>query len=92
MQELNMLHVRRIELQDTLKKLQKCMNLLEEERAWQDIQDVMVLLQQHQAVVKVGVSPVVYQTVWQNVLPAMHICFCCCMLRKSLHESEIVPG
>ena len=42
-----MLHVQRLELQDTLKKLQTCMDLLEENRTWQDVENLRVLMQQH---------------------------------------------
>ena len=74
-----MLHVQRLELQDTLQKLQTCMDLLEENRTWQDVQNLRVLMQRHQAVVKEGATSALYQTVLRNVILAMHICLCCCM-------------
>ena len=61
--DLNMLHVQRLELQDTLKKLQTCMDLLEEKRTWQDVQNLRVLMQQHQSAVKEDATSALYQTV-----------------------------
>ena len=54
MQVLNKLHGQRFKLEESLKKLQECMNLLEKEHAWQDHVDELSLpMQQHQAVVQV---------------------------------------
>ena len=53
-QVLNKLHGQRFKLEESLKKLQECMNLLEKEHAWQDHVDELSLpMQQHQAVVQV---------------------------------------
>lgn len=75
MQELNTLHVQRIELQDQVKRLQTCMTLLEEKRAWQDDQDLMALVQELQAVLQVGSCRAVhYMIVLQVVVLALHVC------------------
>ena len=56
MQVLNKLHGQRFKLEQSLKKLQECMNVLEKERAWQGHADELSLpLQRHQAVVRASV-------------------------------------
>lgn len=55
-QVLNKLHGQRFKLEQSLKKLQDSMNLLEKEHAWQNhVDELNVPMQQHQAVVQVGV-------------------------------------
>ena len=50
----NMLHGQRFKLQESLRKLQVCMNLLEKERIWEEhVNELSGLMQQHQAVVQV---------------------------------------
>lgn len=61
MQVLNKLHGQRFKLEESLKKLQDSMNLLEKEHAWQNHADELsVPMQQHQAVVQVGELHVVH--------------------------------
>lgn len=49
-----MLHGQRFKLQESLRKLQDCMNLLEKERAWEEhVSELSDLVQRHQAVVQV---------------------------------------
>lgn len=51
---MNKVHGQRFKLQESLKKLQDCMNLLEKEHAWQGhVDELSVPMQQHQAVVQV---------------------------------------
>lgn len=55
MQVLNKLHGQRFKLEESLRKLQDSMNMLEKEHAWQDHVDELSLpMQQHQAVVQVS--------------------------------------
>lgn len=55
-QVLNKLHGQRFKLEQSLKQLQDSMNLLEKEHAWQNhIDELNIPMQQHQAVVQVGV-------------------------------------
>ena len=54
MQVGNKLHGQRFKLQEGLKKLQDCMNLLEKEHAWQDhVEDLKDLVQQQRGVLQV---------------------------------------
>ena len=54
MQVLNKVVGQRFELQESLKKLQDCINLLEKEHAWHShVEELTVSVQQHQAVVQV---------------------------------------
>lgn len=53
-QVLNKVHRQRFKLQESLKKLQDCMNLLEKEHVWQShVDELSSPVQQHQAVVQV---------------------------------------
>lgn len=56
-QVLNKLHGQRFKLEQSLRKLQDSMNLLEKEHAWQNhVDELNAPMQQHQAMVQVGVS------------------------------------
>lgn len=70
MQVLNKVHGQRFKLQESLKKLQDCMNLLEKEHAWQNhVDELSSPVQQHQAVVQVHACTAV-QSGQHGVLPS----------------------
>ena len=60
MQVLNKLHGLRFKLEESLKKLQESMNLLEKAHAWQNhVDELSAPMQQHQAVVQVELCNVI---------------------------------